>query len=308
MNVIIVAKFLKAPKKLSSHDPRVIVCIAAGVALLLGLGTGIGLLLRGANAAAMDELHALRAEVDTQQAALEDARRDAEREVNALAVRVAELQATANRLNALGERLTRLGQLEEGEFDFAEAPGVGGPHELYSLGTPVQEPTLTESLDALDAQFAVQEEQLQVLESLILDRDLDQSLTPSGRPVRVGYASSAYGYRADPFTGKRDFHRGMDFTGQRGSDVLTVADGVVSFSGKRPGYGNVVDIDHGNGFMTRYAHNQENLVQIGHRVRAGDVIAKMGSTGRSTAPHVHFEVWKDDKPVNPYSYLKSAKG
>src|SRR5690606_23524063 len=133
-------------------------------------------------------------------------------------------------------------------------------------------------------------------------------LMPSLRPVSSGYASSSFGYRTDPFTGKREFHKGLDFHSGRGAPVLAVADGVVSFVGKRSGYGNVVEVDHGGGYMTRYAHNQENTVKPGQRVHAGAQIAKLGSTGRSTGPHVHFEVWVNGRVVNPYQYLKSARG
>jgi murein DD-endopeptidase MepM/ murein hydrolase activator NlpD len=100
----------------------------------------------------------------------------------------------------------------------------------------------------------------------------------------------------------------MDFSGPLGSDILAVADGVVAFSGRHPGYGNMVDIDHGNGFMTRYAHNSSNLVKPGQRVRAGEVIGKMGATGRATGTHVHFEVWNNDRSVNPTRFLKGERG
>ena len=308
MNVIIVAKFLKAPKKLVLRDPRVILALAAVFSLVLGLGASIGYFSRNANAAAVDELARLRGMVDEQQRTLDESRSSAEREINALAVRLAELQATATRLNALGERLTRVGQLEEGEFDFSEPPAMGGPEQVLESLEPTNDVALTESMDELAAQFAWQDEQLTLLETLLMDRELASSLMPSGRPVATGYASSPFGYRNDPFSGKRAFHRGVDFHAARGSDVLAVADGVVSFVGKRSGYGNVVEIDHGNGYMTRYAHNDENIAKLGQRIRSGDVVSKMGSTGRSTGSHVHFEVWLNDKVVNPYQYLKSAKG
>lgn len=308
MNVIIVAKFLKAPKKLVVRDPRVVLALTAVFSVVLGLGAAIGYFSRNANAGAMEELARLRGMVDEQQRVLEESRATAEREINALAVRLAELQATATRLNALGERLTRVGQLEEGEFDFTEPPAMGGPEQVLESLPAMDTLTLEGSMADLAAQFAWQSEQLSLLESLLMDRELTQALTPSGRPVNTGYASSAFGYRNDPFSGKRSFHRGVDFHAARGSDVLAVADGVVSYVGKRSGYGNVVELDHGNGYMTRYGHNQENLVELGQRIRSGDVIAKMGSTGRSTGSHVHFEVWLNDKVVNPYQYLKSAKG
>ena len=146
-----------------------------------------------------------------------------------------------------------------------------------------------------------------MLESVLFDRVVDQGLMPAGIPVRAGYQSSAFGYRADPFTGRPDFHPGVDFNGARGSDVIAVAGGVVSFNGRKPGYGNLVEIDHGNGYMTRYAHNDSNGVEVGDPVRAGDVIAKMGATGRVTGVHVHFEVWLNGRLVNPAEYIRAIR-
>lgn len=309
MNVIIVAKFLKTPKKISLRDPRT-QAMCCGVLLgLVCLSAGTGYLMHGADAAALAEIDELRLQLQDQQDDLASAQGQAQRELNAMSVKLAELQAQANRLNALGERLTRIGRLDDGEFDFSETPPVGGPvsHDA-SIAVPAASTELKSTMDELGARLTQQSQQLELLENLLLDRDLDEDLMPTGLPVRAGYASSAFGHRADPFTGGGDFHAGVDFAGPRGSDILAVADGVVSFAGTRSGYGNMIDVDHGNGYMTRYGHNSQNLVKPGQRVRAGDVIAKMGSTGRSTGTHVHFEVWKDDRAVNPRQYLKTARG
>lgn len=198
-----------------------------------------------------------------------------------------------------------MAQLDDGEFNFSEAPALGGPESYDDFGTPADR-SVRAALEALASRMEGQAQQLGMLENLLLDRDVDTALRPAGLPVRAGYASSSFGMRADPFTAKREFHRGMDFSGPLGSDILSVADGVVAFSGRHPSYGNMVDIDHGNGYMTRYAHNQKNLVEPGQRVRAGDVIALMGRSGRATGVHVHFEVWVNDRPVNPHAYLKRA--
>ena len=250
---------------------------------------------------------ALHDQIAQQRDELDAARGDAQRELNAMAIKLAELQAQSTRLNALGERLTQIARLDDGEFNFAEAPAVGGP-QSDTLATFPTGHDLTSSIDALGSQLTMQSEQLLLLESLLSDRDLDASLLPTGLPVRSGYASSGFGTRSDPFSGYNAFHRGVDFNGPRGSDVLTVAEGVVFFSGKRSGYGNVVEIDHGNGYRTLYGHNTQNTVKEGERVKAGDVIAKMGSTGRATGNHVHFEVWLNGKVVNPSQYLRNARG
>jgi hypothetical protein len=146
--------------------------------------------------------------------------------------------------------------------------------------------------------------QLDVLEALMMNRRLSSEVRPEGRPVSSGWMSSVYGYRTDPFSGRRDFHPGVDFAGKAGSDVLAVASGVVTWSGKRYNYGHMIEIDHGNGLVTRYGHNQENLVEVGEKVKKGQVIAKMGSSGRSTGPHVHLEVLQDGRKVNPLKYVR----
>lgn len=307
MNVIIVAKFLKTPKKLTLRDPRTLGACSGVLLLLLGLGAGAGYLARGQDSQALGQIQALRTQVLDQQDDLEAARGEAQRELNAMSAKLAELQAQSNRLNALGERLTRIGRLDDGEFNFDEPPAVGGPADGRD-GSSAVRADLQAGLDALGDRLSSQAQQLELLESLLLDRDVDANLTPTGLPVRSGYASSGFGQRVDPFGGFTAYHAGVDFNGARGSDILSVADGVVSFAGRRSGYGNVVDVDHGNGYMTRYAHNSQNLVQPGQRVRVGQVIAKMGATGRATGNHVHFEVWLNDRPVNPNQYLRSARG
>jgi murein DD-endopeptidase MepM/ murein hydrolase activator NlpD len=126
---------------------------------------------------------------------------------------------------------------------------------------------------------------------------------PSGSPVKNGWVSSGYGKRTDPFTGKKEFHKGVDFAGKAGSEVLSVGDGIVSWVGERTGYGNLVEITHGNGYVTRYGHNKKLLVAVGDTVKKGQQIAVLGSTGRSTGPHVHLEVVHNDQQVNPSKYI-----
>lgn len=257
--------------------------------------TGQGL-LRGA------EYNRLKTEVVAQRTGLETTRREAQREVNALAARLGELQAEANRLNALGERLTRVAQLGDGEFDFDKPVGVGGAGPVRDM--PATE--LRSGLANLGAQLQHSGGQLSVLEALLFNRELDKSATPSRAPVANSYITSSFGGRADPFGGGGQFHKGIDFDAVTGDPVLAVADGVVTFSGVRSGYGNVVEVDHGNGYVTRYAHNSRLLGQVGDLVRRGQEIAKAGSTGRSTGAHVHFEVWENGVVVNPHQFLGEA--
>jgi murein DD-endopeptidase MepM/ murein hydrolase activator NlpD len=245
----------------------------------------------------------LRAELAAQQAELEAIRDTSGRNHDALAARLGQLSAHIIRLDALGQRLVSMAGLEEGEFNFGDEPALGGP-EAIEQAASLQSGEITVLLDDLDHQIQDRSRQLDILEALMFNRRLTEASSIEGRPVRGGWMSSGFGYRTDPFTGKRSFHRGLDFVSPKGSDVLAVAAGVVTFSGKLANYGYMVEIDHGNGLVTRYGHNTENLVAVGDAVQKGEVIALVGSTGRSTAPHVHLEVFDNGRPVNPRQYLR----
>lgn len=245
----------------------------------------------------------LRAELAAQQAELETIRDSSGRNHDALAARLGQLSAHIIRLDALGQRLVSMAGLEEGEFSFGEEPALGGP-EAIEHAASLQSGEITALLDDLDHQIQDRSRQLDILEALMFNRRLSEAASIEGRPIRGGWMSSGFGYRTDPFTGKRSFHRGLDFVSPKGSDVLAVAAGVVTYSGKLANYGYMVEIDHGNGLVTRYGHNTENLVAVGDAVQKGEVIALVGSTGRSTAPHVHLEVFDNGRPVNPRQYLR----
>jgi murein DD-endopeptidase MepM/ murein hydrolase activator NlpD len=247
-----------------------------------------------------------RAQVATQGDALRKVQASVARDMDALALRLGRLQAEAMRLNALGERLAKMGHLDDSEFNFSAEPALGGPPASKSMAA-MSLPDVTSALDLLEDQLGDQAERLGVLEAVLLDEKLEQSLLPAGMPIRQGFISSRYGNRTDPFTGRSEFHAGVDFNGTRGQDILAVASGVVSFAGRKPGYGNVVEIDHGNGYMTRYAHNDRNVGEVGDPVKAGEVIAKMGASGRATGTHVHFEVWLNGRIVNPAQYITAIR-
>ena len=274
--------------------------LAAGLLLAAGVALGAGA-RSGAEAV---ETARLQAQVAAHDAELMEIRQGAQREINALAARLGELQAQANRLNALGERLTRVGQLQDGEFDFDRPVAVGGAGPVEDM-PPGQ---LAGDLTALEAEYAAAGEQLTVLESLLFERELDRNSTPSRNPIANSYVTSGFGGRSDPIRGGRQFHRGMDFEADVGDPVLAVADGVVSYAGSRAGYGNTIEIDHGNGYVTRYAHNSQLTARVGDLVRSGQQIARAGSSGRSTGPHVHLEVWENGRPVNPRKLLAQSHG
>ncbi len=272
-------------------------------ATFLYAGYRIGLEQARANPSELEL--ALQAELDQQRLEVQEAARSAEENMNALALRLGKLQAHVMRLDALGQRLTKMAKLDKGEFDFDREPARGGPGP--SEGATMGVPDFLKSLNELSAQLEDRSEQLAVLETMLMSRNLQAEVMPAGRPVTRGWLSSYFGRRTDPFTGRRVHHSGVDFAGRLGSDVVAVAAGVVTFSGKRSGYGNLVEINHGNGYATRYGHNLENLVQVGQTVKKGQVIARMGSTGRSTGPHVHFEVLYNGRAVNPKKYVMARR-
>jgi murein DD-endopeptidase MepM/ murein hydrolase activator NlpD len=309
MNIIIVGRPGTAPRTLNLGADRIgpafVALVVLGLAVLIGLGVAIGTFI-GGPAMARAELAEARAQLAEQARQLDVARLGVQRDTDALALRLGQLQAEATRLNALGQRLARVGKLEDGEFDFNQPPAVGGPARQGAL---VRSPAtdIGAALDTLEGQLNRQGEQLRMLETVLFDREVERSMMPAGIPVRVGYMSSGFGRRTDPFTGRPEFHGGVDFAGPRGTEIMAVAGGVVSFAGTKPGYGRVVEIDHGNGYMTRYAHNDRNKVDVGDPVRAGDVIATMGNSGRASGVHVHFEVWQEGRLVNPSEYLAAIR-
>lgn len=245
-----------------------------------------------------------RAQLETQERSLESTRHSLQQNIDALALRLGQMNAHVVRLDALGARLTQMANLDDGEFDFTTAPPLGGPEELLTDADAMQIDNVVMALDALDEQLADRSRQLGVLEDFLLNRKLRDEVHPEGRPVTAGYISSRFGSRNDPFTGRRAFHKGVDFAGRAGADVVAVASGVVVWSGPRYGYGQLVEINHGNGLSTRYAHNADNLVAVGDTVKRGQVIARIGDTGRATGPNLHFEVLRDGRAVDPLSYIK----
>lgn len=305
MNVILFTKRMGS-RHVDLRHPAVMVLILAMIGAVLGTSfvAGITYAERFARTDPDTRVAQLEQELLAQSAAVVEARQEAADQLEALSVRLGQMQAHVIRLDALGARLTRMAGLDQGEFDFGSAPPQGGP-EGAPADTP-SGPEFMEMLESLELRLADRQRQLGVLENLILNRNLQREVTPTGRPVDSGWLSSYYGYRSDPFTGKRTWHDGIDFAGKAGTEVVAVASGVVTWSGPRYGYGNLVEIKHGNGYSTRYAHNAETRVEVGETVKKGQVIALMGDTGRATAPHSHFEVLKGGRSVDPLQFIKRS--
>lgn len=224
-------------------------------------------------------------------------------QLTALTMKMAELQSQILRINALGERLAEASNIPENEFNFKELPASGGP-SLDQEDVPAKSmKELSKDASSLENQIIYEEKQLNMLESLLLGHHIEVNSYLSGRPITKGWLSSYFGTRKDPFNGRPAMHKGVDFAGKEDTGIIATASGVVSWAGERSGYGNLIELDHGDGMKTRYGHNKVILVSAGDVVTKGQIIARMGSTGRSTGPHVHYEILRDNKQINPIKYI-----
>lgn len=244
-----------------------------------------------------------RSTLDVQRQEIEQIREDADHTIGALTRRFGELQARLLRMEALGEQVASAAKLDPEEFVFDAAPALGGPEPDAGEDVAVEPPRFVSMVDDLAEQVLAREQQLTDLESLLGVRRFEAAVVLEGRPVRRGWLSSSFGRRVDPFTGRLAVHKGVDFAGAEGDPVIAVASGVVVSAGYTAGFGHLIEVNHGNGYMTRYAHNARLDAAVGDLVLKGDVIAQMGSTGRSTGPHVHFEVLRDGKQLDPMTYI-----
>ncbi|MEO0365690.1 MAG: M23 family metallopeptidase [Pseudomonadota bacterium] len=305
MNVVIFSNGSRGPKqfRLTSFGFVAASCAVLAITALVVFAGGYSLALHHSGAVDQEEMQNLRSELLVQHQELQDAKRDAQDTLDALAIRIGQMNAHVVRLDALGQRLTEMAGLEGGEFDFESVPPIGGPEDTEIL-KDMDETSLVTQLSTLGVQMEDRAKQLGVLESMLLTRSLGEQIMPRGRPVVDGWISSHYGTRTDPFTGKQARHKGVDIAARAGAEIRAVASGVVTYSGNRYGYGMMVELDHGDGYVTRYAHNAENHVSVGDEVSKGQVIALMGATGRATGPNLHFEVVKDGKNQNPVPYIR----
>ena len=303
MNIIFVGKFRGKPLRCQLDGRGQLLTTATIISLFACLLVSSGYWY-GTMQTSASELVALENDIFKQKILIKEARQTAETELDALAARLGTMQANVIRLNALGQRLVKVGKLDAKEFNFKNEPSYGGPAEAESIANiHFATNNLNGIIANLDKQLASREEQLDVLEEVIMNRRLRSESKPRGRPITKGWTSSYYGKRTDPFTGKLAMHKGMDFAGKEGSEIIAVASGVVTWAGDRYGYGELIEVNHGNGYTTRYGHNAELLVEVGDSVVKGQAISHMGSTGRSTGPHVHFEVLKNDRQINPSKFV-----
>ncbi len=309
MNIILVGKSHGKSRVLALNGTVVFALALAIAALVAAAGWG-GYSVAVSQAEAVEpsdsELVAeWQSKLGEQKAELAGLQQNVQYQVDALTLRLGEIQGRLLRLDALGQRFVESGLVASDEFDFNQPAAVGGPEESLPADS-FSAPELTRMIDELEHKMQDREQQLRLLDQVSSRQKLEDELYLEGRPITWGWLSSRYGYRSDPFTGKRTWHAGVDLAGKEGSDIISVAGGVVSYADERYGYGNLVEIDHGDGLITRYAHCKTIKVNVGDVIQKGQVLALMGSTGRSTGPHVHFEVIRNGKSENPETYIKRA--
>ncbi|HQN64060.1 MAG TPA: M23 family metallopeptidase [Methylophilus sp.] len=230
--------------------------------------------------------------------------------LDAYAKELGELQARMMRLDAQNERLSKLAgdktktdknDIKANSANSQDAPGRGGP---LVYAKPMTEPDLQDAIADLTKAIDERDEYLSALEARVLQQSVLKDMLPNASPIRAAYNSSSYGWRIDPFNGNKAFHEGLDFTASQGTSIYAAADGIVAAAERTPDYGNLVKVDHGSGLETRYAHASRLLVKVGERVVKGQKIAEVGSTGRSTGPHLHYEIRLNGNPLDPRKYLQ----
>jgi len=309
-NLILLRQSIDGTQSYNLAEPhirtRLLAALAFVVLLLVSAGGLVGYWLADDGQPTESvRLAQLKARVQERERELESLKDKMQHDVDAMALQIGKLYAQALKLNSLGGRLTQVAKLDDGEFDFSVTPGIGGAEpvlldeENTAVGVFADFLSIQKTLDEQQQQFAL-------LSELMGEQQMDKQLKPAGKPVESGWISSSFGKRSDPFTGKPAFHNGIDFSSHEGTGIKAAADGVVIWAGKNGGYGNLVEIDHGNGYVTRYAHNSKILVKVGDKVKAGQPISKMGKTGRATAPHLHFEVLKNGRKINPWPFIHRA--
>ena len=305
MQIILISSRLAKARSVTLSLRHVLGSLAAGVAVVVCLtGALYWLSLRFAADLKIPLVHQLVLAV--QQSESERSREFMQQNLNAMAVKIGEMQAQLTRLDALGERLSAMAGIRPQEFRFSESPGLGG---AQSSTMPPQNLTLTqfnERLSMLSRQMESRTDMLGLLEAQLFEQAVKKKAMPTMMPVSAPFNASGFGYRIDPFTGQQAMHEGIDFITDTGTAVVAAAGGVVQFAGFHPQYGNMIDIDHGNDLVTRYAHLSKVMVKEGEVLQRGRRIADSGNTGRSTGPHLHFEVRFRGAPQNPTKFLMAA--
>ena len=308
MHIILVSDRLATAKSINLSWRHLIIGIAGFVALIIGMSSLFSYVT--VRHAAEIRLPFLQNMLRSLNAAESERSKEFVREnLNAMAVKLGQMQAQLAHLDSLGERLAVLSGIKPGDANANNPTGLGKDRR----GGPLVQPTsmssadLQNALGALSQQIEIRGDTLSMIESQLLDERVRKSMLPTTLPILAQWNASSFGWRIDPFTGERALHEGVDFAADIGTPIMAAAGGVVITAERHPEYGNMVEIDHGNELTTRYAHLSKFLVKPGALVRRGQKIAESGSTGRSTGPHMHFEVRLRGAAQNPNRFLESAK-
>lgn len=224
----------------------------------------------------------------------------------AMAMKIGEMQAQLMRLDALGERVQGLAGVKPQEFNFREMPGRGGAEPSVLQGKQLGMSEFQQLLDAMARDVEYRADYMNVVESALMSHKIKSKLLPTIQPVNVSYNASGFGWRFDPFSGRQAFHEGIDFAAATGTPIVAAAGGVVIAAEYHHQFGNMVEIDHGNDIVTRYAHCSRLGVKVGDIVRRGQHIGDIGSTGRSTGSHLHFEVLVKGIQQDPHKFLSAG--
>lgn len=300
MNIILVSDSLAKGRALSLGDRQVL--LLAFLFLLTPIVLAVGLTyLTLFHASLLPHPFLQSLVLSAQKNELAKNRAYVQENLNAMAVKLGQMQAQMMRLDALGDRLAKLSGVNRQEFNFSAQPGRGGAEP--SMQKDLTQKDFGKQLDALMHKLDERADQLGMMEAMLLQQKVKKVALPSNRPVNTGWYSSNYGWRIDPFTGKNAFHEGVDFMAEVGTPIYAAGGGIVVFAENYAGYGNMIDIDHGNGLVSRYAHTSKMVVKVGDVVMKGQKIAEVGNTGRSTGAHLHFEVRHQGAPQNPQHYL-----
>ncbi len=303
MHIILVSNRLATAKSISLSTHHLVLGGALLLALVVALSSSLFyVVFRHAAEIKLPMLQTLLLSAQEQQS--QNAKEFMRENLNAMAVKLGQMQAQLMRLDALGERLSALAGIKPQEFRMSEPPGRGG---AVSSSIPAQDLSMSDftgQLDALSKHMENRYDYMGILENRLFDAKVKRKLMPTVKPVDVEWNASSFGLRIDPITGQRAMHEGVDFLVDTGTPVHAAADGMVVVAESHPQYGYMVEIDHGNDFTTRYAHNSKLLAKPGTLVQRGAKIAESGSTGRSTGPHVHFEVRYKGVAQNPNRFLQ----
>ncbi|MDP2811073.1 MAG: M23 family metallopeptidase [Rhodocyclaceae bacterium] len=309
MHIILVSDRLTTAKTITVTGRHVLMAIVALSALIIGLSSLFSYVtVRHAAEIRLPFLQDLLRAVSAEET--QKSREFVRENLNAMAVKLGQMQAQVMRLDSMGERLAALAGVKPQELKnqepvlAAQKDGRGGP--LVSP-IPLSAEELQQALESLSRQVDVRSDTLSLLESRMLDERIRKSLLPSTLPVDAMWNASGFGWRVDPFTGEAAVHEGIDFVAEAGTPIKAAAAGVVVATEVHPQYGNMIEIDHGNDLTTRYAHTSRIHVKAGALVKRGQMIAEVGTTGRSTGPHLHFEVRIKGVAQNPNRFLQQAQ-